>query len=163
MLKAEGFSMSPFKNHHHPDGLDITLRMMRRRLASIEAHMAKSEETELQIAFMDWFRGRRFNNAVAFHIANERRCGKRMGALLKRMGVLPGVPDVCVLLPEGRTLWIEFKSPHGRLTTPQQVFSTICNRLGHSHVVVRSLSEAASHVMGMVNVGHSTSSPDAPQ
>lgn len=45
--------------------------------------------------------------------------GRIRGALLKRAGLRPGVPDVS-LIHGGRSLWIELKTDRGRLS-PEQV------------------------------------------
>lgn len=50
----------------------------------------------------------------------------------------PGCPDIMVLLPSGRTLWIEVKSAKGALSQAQKDFKEKCDRLGVPHLVARS-------------------------
>jgi hypothetical protein len=44
-----------------------------------------------------------------FHVANEQNTSKNYTIELKRMGLRAGVADYCVLLPDGRVAFIEFK------------------------------------------------------
>ncbi|WP_422366393.1 VRR-NUC domain-containing protein [Pelagibius sp.] len=45
-----------------------------------------------------------------YHPANGEKRSKRTASKLKRMGVRPGVPDICIV-HEGRALFIELKKP----------------------------------------------------
>lgn len=56
-----------------------------------------------------------------FHIANQRRCDPKTGAHLKRQGLRPGVPDLCIPRARGgfHALYIEMKDTKGKLTSEQ--------------------------------------------
>ncbi len=45
--------------------------------------------------------------------------GRIRGALLRRMGLVPGVPDL-LLIHSGRLFWIELKAPTGGTLSPAQ-------------------------------------------
>lgn len=60
----------------------------------------------------------------AIHIANERKTSFAHGAILKRMGVRKGVPDLFFPKPRAgfHGLWIEVKKPGGKPTPEQRAF-----------------------------------------
>lgn len=60
---------------------------------------------------------------------------------LKRMGVLAGVSDLVLMLPEGKTCWVELKTKTGRQEATQIAFQQKCKKLGHKYVLIRSLDE----------------------
>lgn len=55
-------------------------------------------------------------HADYWHTANERKTGARQGAMLKRMGVKSGIPDIIVL----PNIAIELKRRHGGKVTDSQ-------------------------------------------
>lgn len=58
------------------------------------------------------------------HFANERKCSRMQGALLKRMGVKKGVADFFLAFPQNGKcgLWIELKVGDGRPSKEQKAF-----------------------------------------
>lgn len=62
------------------------------------------------------------------------------------MGLLSGVSDLCVMLPDGKTLWVEVKTPKGRQSEEQKAFEAAALRLGHDYRVWRSLDDAVAFV-----------------
>ncbi len=57
---------------------------------------------------------------------------------------LPGIPDLCVLLPESRLLWVEVKSATGKRSPAQiHVAEEILPRYGHrnNYVLARGPAE----------------------
>jgi hypothetical protein len=61
---------------------------------------------------------------ICIHIANERRCSKWYGNILKRMGVKAGVSDLFFFEPRNsyHGLWIEVKTISGKPTKSQEEF-----------------------------------------
>lgn len=59
-------------------------------------------------------------------------------------GQLSGVWDVLLPTPCGghHGLWLEFKSPRGKLTEAQQTFGALMSKRGYQCAVVRSYKEA---------------------
>ena len=49
-----------------------------------------------------------------------------------------GFPDLVIALPKGRTVWIEFKSKHGRLSGEQKTVRLQLMALGHEWYEIRS-------------------------
>jgi hypothetical protein len=56
-------------------------------------------------------------------------------------GLLPGMPDIVVALPQGRVLWLEVKSAKGSVSANQIAVHGLLNGLGHHVPVVRSVDE----------------------
>lgn len=63
------------------------------------------------------------------------------GAMNKAMGVQAGVSDMCFLKPEGKVVWIEWKTEIGKQSTEQKEFERLCIQLGHEYVIVRNENE----------------------
>lgn len=60
---------------------------------------------------------------VWFHPANATgNRGPRLGGIMKAMGLRPGVPDLCFVLPHGAAAFIELKAGKGRLSPSQLAF-----------------------------------------
>ena len=56
-----------------------------------------------------------------YHIPNEGKRSKAAGANLKRLGLKPGVPDLCIPVASGKyhSLYIEMKTKDGKATEEQ--------------------------------------------
>jgi len=81
-------------------------------------------------------------HAFAFAVPNA---GKRSPATAVRMkaeGLVPGIADLCVMLPGGRVGWLELKTAKGAQSLAQTQFEDICEVLRHPYAVARSLDEA---------------------
>lgn len=52
-----------------------------------------------------------------------------------------GVPDRICLMPDGRVLFVEVKTPTGRLSSVQVAMHRRMSAIGHSVAVVRSVAE----------------------
>ena len=66
-------------------------------------------------------------------------------------GLTPGAPDLVVVLPEGRVLWLEVKAPKGRVSENQVFVHERMNDLGHTIHIVRSIEEVRS-IMDNLNI-----------
>jgi len=72
--------------------------------------------------------------AAVYVLGTRRRRGDFQGT-----NQTPGIPDLYVVLPArgeiaARHLWIEVKTPGGRMRPAQQVFADLCESTGMSHV-----------------------------
>jgi len=56
-------------------------------------------------------------------------------------GLLKGASDTFVILPNGVTLWVEFKDDKGKQSPAQIEFQNSVELLGHCYYLVRSLDE----------------------
>jgi len=63
-----------------------------------------------------------------------------------------GLPDIQVLLPNERTLWIEVKRPggKGRVSDDQERWHAMAHALRHTVIVVESVQPAIDAVRGAV-------------
>lgn len=86
--------------------------------------MARVEDTH-QKAYMTWFKTQfPALKEDIHHFANERECSGRFGKHLQDMGVLSGVSDIFLGIPNNgyAGLWIELKVLNGRLMPNQHNF-----------------------------------------
>ena len=66
----------------------------------------------------------------------------------KRTGMQKGWPDICVLLPEGKTLWIELKLKGNYATPEQKALHEVMRSLGHLVFIVTA--ENPNHAVEQV-------------
>jgi len=76
-----------------------------------------------------------------FHSPNGGHRLKSVAAKLKAQGVKPGVPDICILRPNGSPIWIELKAFGGVLTVSQKEFMAWCIEAKQPFKVCRSVGE----------------------
>lgn len=118
-------------------------------------------EDRLQEMCIKWFRIQ-WPKALVFSIPNAAKRSFRLAALLKRTGLVSGVPDLCIPEPRGVYcgLWIEMKSAAGRLTPEQSkmlfelrgrgYFTEMCNSFESFQTCVRGYMELGKHVVKFV-------------
>jgi hypothetical protein len=83
--------------------------------------------------------------ALLFHIPNGGLRGKREAARLKRMGVKPGVPDLCLPVARGgfHGLYVEMKrNDGGRVSTEQKAWLAALHAAGHCVAVAEGHEQA---------------------
>lgn len=103
--------------------------------------MTQSEHS-LQTEVLRYLTRYRADDVFWFAIPNAGRRTFRAAAKLRAEGMLRGAPDLCIVLPIGRTGWLELKTPTGRLSDDQMGFRARCGRLGHRYTMARTLEEA---------------------
>ena len=117
-------------------------RQAKKRTATASDAVAYSQtESSLQSAIVAMFRLR---GIVVHSVPNEAAGGGR-GAMIrmhryKAMGLLPGVADLIAWMPE--PVYIEIKTPKGRLSSNQREFGELCQGHGIGYYVIRSVAEA---------------------
>lgn len=106
--------------------------------------MQTSEFTE-HIKLMTWIRAHKDISPYVIHIANERQCSPMHGAMLKRMGVKAGVPDLFFFIPANgyHGLWIELKKTNGQISKEQRIFLHDAKSMGYSAKVCYGAKDAA--------------------
>lgn len=87
------------------------------------------------------------------HIPNQRQCTIGYGAKLKKMGVLPGVPDLFIAWPTIKYygLWLELKSKKGKATALQLEFIERMRKVGFYGCVAYGADEAFSIIKDYLN------------
>jgi len=102
-------------------------------------------EADLQRAVVQALRVALPRTAIIHHCANEVTepgpRGARRQAILVGMGVYAGFADLMVLC-HGRVLFLELKSPKGRVSPAQAGFRDAVLAQGHGWALIRSLDDA---------------------
>lgn len=100
----------------------------------------KHQESTLQTACVRWFRYQ-YPNLIIYSVPNGGSRNLREAQRLKSEGVLAGVADLVVLLPKGKSLYIEMKIKGNRQTDNQKDFQKKAIALGHTYAVCYSFEE----------------------
>jgi hypothetical protein len=112
----------------------------------------KAEQIE-QIKVFDYLRFEGLDG-YAFHVANERSTSPQHGAILKRMGVTKGVPDLFILKPSRgfNGLAIELKVKPNKPTDEQLKFLETLNENGYLAVVRYGANEAIETIKHYLDI-----------
>lgn len=96
-------------------------------------------EREVQDRILAALQGR---GLLAFHIPNHGRYNPktRQYTIVDKYHV-PGIPDIAVVLPNGRMLWIEVKSMAGTQSVEQMEVEKRLRAMGHPYVLARTLDD----------------------
>ena len=115
--------------------------------------MNKEEEHQEQVAFLNWFNGiEKFRDLIIFSIPNGGKRGFKTAVKLKKEGQLSGVSDLCVLLPNGKTVFIEMKKEKGgKLSDSQLDFIDKSQSLGHTVIVAHGCNDASKQFIDYLN------------
>lgn len=70
----------------------------------------------------------------------------------KARGYTNGQPDLVVLLPQGKVLLVEVKTPYGRQSDAQKAYQTAIENMGHRYEIWRSVADAEKFFKGFNNV-----------
>lgn len=110
--------------------------------------MSEAQEQIAVIQYCD------FKRIPVFHIPNGGARNKREGAHLKRQGVRPGVPDLCIPMPKGayHSLYIEMKTKKGRATQAQKDWIELLNSLGHCAHICKGADAAIELIRKYMNL-----------
>ena len=68
---------------------------------------------------------------------------------LKSMGLRSGVADLVVLLPKGKTIFLEVKNEKGKQSNMQKKFEEKVNSLGFEYYIVRSVEDVQKIIKQM--------------
>lgn len=108
----------------------------------LDALREPANEHHLQKQVLQVVREARKPDVTVFACANAGRRSQRTGARMKAEGLMPGVADLCIMLPHGQAAWLELKTIKGRQSVEQKGFEARCIRLGHPYCLARTLDEA---------------------
>ena len=84
----------------------------------------KLQESTLQASCVRWFRYQ-YPHLVIYAVPNGGSRNVREAQRLKAEGVLAGVADLVVMLPQGKSLYIEMKVRGNRQTDNQKEFQKV--------------------------------------
>ena len=97
-------------------------------------------EQALQVEIVQWMKRTLPPEVVFFHVPNGGGRTKGQGAIMKAMGVIPGVPDLIVSWP-GCVAAIELKAGAGRASEAQQAMQARMAAIGWQVFECRSLDQ----------------------
>jgi VRR-NUC domain protein len=98
------------------------------------------KESVLQTACVKWFR-LQYPDLVIYAVPNGGSRNIREAQRLKAEGVLAGVADLVVLLPQGKSLYVEMKVKGNKQTLNQKDFQKKAITLGHTYAVCYTFEE----------------------
>jgi hypothetical protein len=107
--------------------------------------MIPKTESRIQQEIVQWFRNNyclkhHTPKCEIFSVPNERSNVKEQTRMIST-GLKSGVADLIVLLPNGKTVFIECKDEKGRQSERQIMFEESVVSLGFQYFVVRSLED----------------------
>jgi hypothetical protein len=100
-----------------------------------------ASETDLHKAIVAMMAVEALPGVVAFHPANGGKRGKAEAGRLKGMGVVPGIPDLVVVVA-GRCHGLEIKTDKGRLSAAQKTMAARFQCAGCEYEIARSVAGA---------------------
>ena len=107
------------------------------------------KESILQTACVRWFR-LQYPDLIIYAVPNGGSRNVMEAQRLKAEGVLAGVADLVVLLPQGKSLYIEMKVKGNRQTENQKAFQGKAITLGHPYTVCYSFEEFKAAVESVI-------------
>lgn len=82
-------------------------------------------------------------DALVMHVPNEGVRSKGAAGVAIALGLVPGWPDIGMILPGGQSYWFEVKGPYGALGKRQERLHAEMARKGVPVAVVRSIDDTA--------------------
>lgn len=106
----------------------------------IRKHRSRPED-DIQRAVFAHLRARGAPGAFAFHVPNGGYRKPREAAMLKGLGVTPGVPDI-IIIHKSRAYGLELKAPGGRATEKQMLAIDAMDEAGAFVCIAEGLDRA---------------------
>lgn len=101
-----------------------------------------ADEMSIHSGIVELLRLKAHRGLIWFHPANGEERSFTAAVRLKRMGVVAGVADLALTLPDGRSAFLEVKARSGRMSPEQRMFAARCKAVGAPFAIVRSVDEA---------------------
>jgi hypothetical protein len=100
--------------------------------------MSEAQEQRTVVEYCDW------KHIPIYHLPNGGRRDSREAANLKRQGVKPGVPDLCLPIARGKYhgLYIEMKFRTGKPTDNQLHWQELLTRNGYKSEICWGAEDA---------------------
>ena len=109
------------------------------RVALTRAGARRSNENAVHSSIVSWL-SVACPDALPVHIPNEGKRSLWYGALLKKLGMVKGAPDLIVFFPQSRAVLIEIKD-RGTVTPEQRAFGDRVSAMGFDWFVARSIDD----------------------
>jgi hypothetical protein len=121
------------------------------RRKELQEVMTKIDEFTIQKTFVEWARKQEFI-LLCFAVPNGFQSNRHNAIMMKREGLLAGVPDVFCLLNNGKWAIIEFKTETGVVGPHQKAVIEKLQEGKQNVKVCRSTREAVLFVKEVLNV-----------
>ena len=109
----------------------------------------KNKEINIQSAIIAYLR---LNNILCFSVPNGTNIKSvATRAIMKRTGLMSGVSDIVLVLGR-RVVFVEVKTPSGKLSPTQQAFKRCIEGLGHEWHLWRSVEDAEKFVRELSSI-----------
>jgi len=97
---------------------------------------------------------KQFNkNVFVFHVANEQNNNPLYTMQLKKMGLIAGVADYCILIEGGKVAFMEFKrNAKCKLSEAQKQFQSLCESFEIPYAVVWDVDNAIDFIKQCCNM-----------
>jgi hypothetical protein len=112
----------------------------------VRKHRSRPED-DIQRAVFTHIRQRAAPGVFAFHVPNGGYRKPREAAILKGLGVMPGVPDI-VIIHKGHAYGLELKAPGGRPTERQLLAMAAMDEAGGFVCMAEGLDRALAVLEG---------------
>jgi len=110
----------------------------------------KASEHNEQVALVRKLRGLGY---FVLAIPNGGKRDAREAKRLKDEGVMAGIPDLLLVLPDGRSFWIELKTRKGgRVSEVQNQIHADLEELGHDVIVAKGAKDAWEQLQDAVTL-----------
>jgi len=109
--------------------------------------MSEAQEQAAVIEYCDYMK------IPVYHVPNGGKRNAREAANLKRQGVKPGVPDLCVPVARGgfHGLYIEMKTKKGKPTEHQLKWLSLLRKQGYAAFIARGSKQAIELISNYIN------------
>lgn len=87
---------------------------------------------------------------IVFAVPNGGKRDAREAANLKAQGVLAGIPDLGIMLPKARMIWIEMKAENGRVSAMQADLHPHISALEFPMIVAYSAEDALEQLRNLL-------------
>lgn len=103
-------------------------------------HAPRADESQIQITIVEWLR-LVLPDALTVHVPNGGSRPIAEAAKFKRMGVVPGMPDILIFMRGGVCIGVEVKSRTGELSHEQTALHGFLREMGFKVGVVRGVPD----------------------
>ena len=109
---------------------------------SAKQYRQSGSEHSLQVSVLQYLKLNAKRGIYWFAVPNAAKRSWQGARRMKAEGLTAGVADLCIMVPEGRVLWLELKNAKGKRSDMQDFFEDVCCHLDHPYCTARSLDEA---------------------
>jgi hypothetical protein len=108
-----------------------------------------SSEHQLQSTLCEYLRLALRPDCYVYAVPNGGHRHIRVAVRLKEEGVRRGVPDLHIMAPGGRLIYLEMKIKGGSLSTDQKAFRDMARALGFEWGMAKTFDEACDFLRGV--------------